>query len=71
MTYTSTMAGVANGNDVHIALMPDLADETIPNEKVTHEAIQKIRILTESMGLKRLRKAKISVISHIYELYER
>lgn len=62
MTYTSTMGRVISEDaDVHISLMPDMADETIPDEKTTYDALLKIKALPEDMTSKRARKTKLGV----------
>lgn len=60
MTYNSTMGRISEA-EVHIALMPDMADETIPDEKSTNDALLKLKALPESMAQKRSRKAKLGV----------
>ncbi|XP_021964035.2 transmembrane channel-like protein 7 [Folsomia candida] len=61
MTYNSTMGRISEA-EVHIALMPDMADETIPDEKSTNDALLKLKALPESMAQKRSRKAKLGAI---------
>lgn len=68
LTYnTSTMAvgdahgTTTNANDIQVAILPDLSEETILNEKKTWEELLRIKTMPVPMGQKKQLKAQLAV----------
>jgi len=52
---------LANVNDVHVAVLPDLSNEEIPDERITFDELDKLKTLPVSMSQKRLLKSQLAV----------
>ncbi len=61
-TYTSTGIGTATvTHEVHVSVLPDLADMTIPNERKRWDELRKIKTMPISMAAKRELKVQLTV----------
>ncbi|ODN05693.1 Transmembrane channel-like protein 7 [Orchesella cincta] len=67
LTYTSTMAATenangttTNANDIQVAILPDLSEGTILNEKKTWEELHRIKSMPVPMTQKRQLKAQLT-----------